>query len=171
MPQYKLETNVKNRTTFRLSDSVSKAKYNQNCNISDLASYIVSNNSIICQMARNSALIDWAAPDRKVYQVTVSADHSLNKSGLAELFLACGLLVRNEYKKITKSTNLELKAKIEYYWVIPDTKKNMWIGKSPKTIEANNKIKRHFTTAELKCLKYVLGNCVTQYVLIMQPKT
>jgi hypothetical protein len=167
MIQYKMEKGSK-ATTFKLRDSVSMPTYIENCKISDLPSYIVYNNSSICRMANKGALIDFAGPGSKVYQVTVSKDHSLKKSGLAELFLALGHVVRNEKKEITLSTNWKLKKKIEYYWVIPKQKINMWKNKNSKTIYT--KANDNFTDEEIKCLKHVLDNCVTQYVLIMQSK-
>jgi NAD-dependent DNA ligase len=100
--------------------------------MADLSGIFENDNELVC-MAPGIALIDFAGPGRRVYQATVSADHSMSLVGLQELLTAGG------YMKLT-GTNSVMVAdaqlpKLGYYWVVPHEKIGAWMGKSgPKTV-------------------------------------
>ena len=110
-------------------------------------------------MRPNEALIEFAGPYRRVYQVTVSANHSMSHKGLEDLFLASGHLDRREENgKLVESGNPKMRKQIgniEYYWVVPEEREADWKERAPKIIRK-------------RCL---VGEClkkyVQQYILVM----
>ena len=58
----------------------------------DLGQIFEDGNSTVYRLGKNSALIDFAGPGRRVYQVTVSDDHSMNYPGMKKLLLMGGYL-------------------------------------------------------------------------------
>jgi hypothetical protein len=165
MDKYVMGTCSKGKSTFKISNS-RLTEHVQDCEMSNLKNCIVSTKNTICRMHKNCALIDFAGPGPKVYQVTVGPDHSFKKAGLAELFMAFDLIFRNKEGRITLSKGYKRKQPIEFYRVVPERKKDRWIERANKTITHDKK--SQFTAEEVKCFKSVLVDCVTQYVLVMQ---
>ena len=117
-----------------------------------------ASSSVVARMHTNEALIDFAGPYRRVYQVTVSANHSMSHKGLEALFLASGHLDRREENgtvELMESQNAKDIGNIEYYWVVPKERESVWKKRAPKTIRKQT----------------VVGDClrkyVTQYILVM----
>lgn len=118
-----------------------------------------ASSSVVARMQKNEALIDFAGPYRRVYQVTVSANHSMSHTGLEQLFLASGHLDRREENGKLVELKESLYAKdignIEYYWVVPQERVADWKKRAPKVIRKQG----------------VVGEClqkyVTQYILVM----
>ena len=110
--------------------------------------------SVIARLKKNTALVDFAGPNRRVYQVTVSPDHSMSLEGLRDLFLASGHIYEDD-GALTISSNADTIGNISYYWVVPKDREILWRKKAPKLIRRSS----------------VLGEClfkfVDQYVLVM----
>jgi hypothetical protein len=168
MKQFKMngKTSASNTTMFHLKTLELPTQYKEECKISDL-SETFSTNNCICRMERSCVLLDFAGPGRQVFQITVSGEHSLKKSGLEELFLACGLIVKKG-KTFVKAENITSTHSVDFYWVIPQGKKKQWSEIKGKTI--NVKAHESHTKEQVKILKDVLDNYVNQYVLIMDSK-
>jgi hypothetical protein len=67
------------------------------CTMEDLSTVFNHGNELV-RMAPGTALIDFAGPGRRVYQVTVSADHSMSVAGLQKLLEAAGYMKRTGKK-------------------------------------------------------------------------
>jgi hypothetical protein len=117
--------------------------------------------SVVAQMQKNMALIDFAGPGRKVYQVTVSPNHTLSIDGLKHLFVASGHLKEGKDHTLQVSKNAKRIGKISYYWVVPESRATHWKKKAPRSIRKDPVVSQ------------CLHNFVDQYVLVMDtdPKT
>ena len=104
-------------------------------------------------MKAGNKLLDFAGPGCKVYQVTVSEEHTMCGKGLEELFIASGQCNRINGKLVV-AENADHMEMIHFYWV-PAAKKKSWASKKPKT-KKNDLLS--------KCLKHF----VDQYILIME---
>ena len=138
-------------------------------------------------MKKNNALIDFAGPGPKVYQVTVQSDHTLCPKGLTELFLASGHIKDNNDTgelEIQLHEHLENLPKLQFYWVVPHGIEGNWNKKAPKKISEKNingeqsnpkdeiqegkgKDTKEQKQANPKILTTLLQNYVMQFVLIM----
>jgi hypothetical protein len=149
----KKESESKVMDVFQLCNTTALSE-RTNFEFEDLKAEIFNNtnSNTICRMVKNCALINFAGPGRKVYQVTIQTDHSMSKEGLEELFIASGHLIEvgNELKI---SQDVDNNSNIEFYWVIPEGKESDWKKKRPRTVQGS--------------LKDLLDKNVTQYVLIM----
>ena len=147
--------------------------FGEDKNFSDLPQVVFNANNTICRMKQNHALIDFAGPGHRVYQVTVGKKHKLTVSGLKGLFLASGHIVENN-GTIVKSRNIHSRGIIQFCWVISEGKENEWKKKLSTTISPGNEKEVSSNEEEdlkkiqmLLILKDVLKEYVTQYVLIM----
>ena len=119
---------------------------------------------VVSRMKKNGALIDFAGPHRKVYQVTVSANHKMSLNGLSELFLASGHLVEQNGMLVESETAGTI-GNISYYWVVPEAREYVWKHRAPISVTKRGladdcQLKYEVVSACL--LKYV-----TQYALVM----
>jgi BRCA1 C Terminus (BRCT) domain len=101
------------------------------CTMADLTNVFDSGNKLV-RMAPGTVLIDFAGPGRRVYQATVSADHSMSLVGLQKLLEAAG------YMKFTGGNFMMIVGdlpKLDFYWVVPHEKFGVWKEKcKPKTV-------------------------------------
>ena len=75
--------------------------------------------SVVARMHKNTPLIDFAGPCRKVYQITTSSNHKLSLFALRWLFFASGH-IELKNNELVKSEDAEQIPKISYYWVVPE---------------------------------------------------
>ena len=125
---------------------------------------------VAVRMVKNASLIDFAGPNRKVYQVTVSNRHNMSILGLTKLFLSSGHCVMLN-NKIVKARDAGQLVKIYFYWVVPPGKATAWIDKAPKTIvPGKSQDEESDSTTPLAgkgLLKECLANYVIQRILVM----
>jgi hypothetical protein len=108
---------------------------------------------VIARMAKNECLLDFAGPGRRVYQATISNDHTMPLSGLQKLFISSGHCEeRNDH--IVIAENADSVEKIKWFWVVVKAMASEWKKKKAKT--KHNEI-----------MKECIDNYVEQYVLVM----
>ena len=126
---------------------------------------IFSADNILGRMMKGTDLIDFAGPGLKVYQATISDTHDMVPKGLEELLITSGHCVKvNDRLELVE--NFAAKQKIKFYWMIPYQKKTQWLKKRPLTKNKD------------RTLKFILNQCVEQFVFIVggenfinQPRT
>jgi hypothetical protein len=120
---------------------------------------VLSTETTVCRMSKNFAVIDFAGPGRRVYQVTVSDDHSLSISGTANLLKDLGYLVMKGKNYVFPATPPPT---LEFHWVVPYQSESKWKSRSQKSTTGKGP----------PGLKEVVDRClkkyVVQYVLIME---
>jgi NAD-dependent DNA ligase len=105
-------------------------------------------------MKRNTALIDFAGPGRKVFQCTVSVDHDIKPRALEDLLLVAGYIEKDENGNFVAVTS-NLPPPLDFYWVVPFGRFQDWKKRAPKTLNVTDVVKNAF------------GSHVNQYVLSM----
>jgi hypothetical protein len=130
------------------------------------------NQPVVSRMKKNAALIDFAGPNRSVYQVTISDDHDMSVCGLIDLFLASGHCVKNSDGTIRVSENATNIEKIKYHWVVPPEREAIWKDKAPKRVlklRKGSKMSDNTTISDacFKCVKKCLANYTTQYLVVV----
>ena len=114
------------------------------------------NTVIICP--KNFPAIDAVGFGRKVFQVTISKDHSLNPEGMKDILIAAGILtIEGELNKTTiegeqNETTIEEekeKKRISFYWVVPAGIVEDWKGHVQKKCKGDG---------------YILQKAVKEYV-------
>ena len=146
---------------FQFNMGMYKCNYHENVTIQDLGKKVfIAEPPMICRMAKNSALIDFAGPGSRVYQVTVRENHDMSKSGLKELFLSSGHCEERPDGTIAISKNAANMNKIMYLLVVPQEIVSKWEGRVSKTIYDKNDV-------SVQSLKHCLDTYVEQYILTM----
>jgi hypothetical protein len=113
----------------------------------------------VYRMKKNCPVIDFAGPGRRVYQVTVSDNHSLSISGAANLLMNLGYLVMKDETYVLQVPPPPM---LEFYWVVPYQSESAWKGRQPKSATGPG-------SRELKKLvDMCLTKYVQQFVLIME---
>lgn len=134
-----------------------------------------------CRMVVNFPCIDFVGPDRRVYQVTVKKDRSMNSDGLLDVLISAGILEEEDEgtdKKVRKVSysrkskhvlelsdakpNLLQEWKIKFYWVVPEGVSKRWINKHACKVAQSSK------NSDL--LNDALEKFVDQYVAIISSK-
>jgi hypothetical protein len=122
------------------------------CIMADLAN-VFSNDNKLVRMEPGTALIDFAGPGRRVYQATVSADHSMLLAGLQKLLKAAG------YMEFTGKKHMMILdpslPKLDFYWVVPYDNFGAW------------KVKKCSRTVQDEQVNLALKTYVNQFVLNM----
>jgi hypothetical protein len=120
---------------------------------------VLSTETTVCRMKKNFAAIDFAGPGPRVYQVTVSDDHSLSILGTANLLMNLGYLVTNGKTYVFPATPPPT---LEFHWVVSYQSESKWKSRSQKSTTGQGP----------PGLKEVVDRClkkyVVQYVLIME---
>jgi hypothetical protein len=102
------------------------SKTRTGCTMADLKGVFASGNEL-ARMAPGTALIDFAGPGRRVYQATVSADHSMSLVGLQKLLEAAGYMeVQNGKYVMVDDSKLP---NLDFYWVVPRENFGAWKDK------------------------------------------
>jgi hypothetical protein len=173
---------VPNTIEFYFKDAV---YYGKRTSLKELATTVFSKNGCKykCRMTVNSALIDFAALGRQVFQVTVRKDHPVNRQGVRDIFIASGILKEENgmlsYSKgvqmvLNKNPNMLQKWKLKFYWVIPEGVSEIWIKKKPVNVdsipeEANGSNAKKRKRKKTDLLDEAWMKCVDQYVAVMSP--
>jgi hypothetical protein len=114
---------------FRYPNLTNVSKTRTGCTMADLKGVFASGNEL-ARMAPGTALIDFAGPGRRVYQATVSANHSMPLVGLQKLLEAAGYMeVQNGKYVMVDDSKLP---NLDFYWIVPREKFGAW--KDTKTV-------------------------------------
>ena len=109
--------------------------YHEDVSLKQLGPLIFASESPnICRMKERAALVDFAGPFSRVYQVTTGDDHDLSKEGLKALFISSGHCKKRENGTIFESESAKTLRKISFYWLVPREMLSKWRKRVPKTI-------------------------------------
>jgi hypothetical protein len=124
--------NLSSQTRISSPDLKLVSKKRTGCTIADLKNVFASGNELV-RMAPRTPLIDFAGPGRRVYQATVSADHSMSLSGLQDVLKAAGYM-EDKAGACVMVQNVSL-PKLDYFWVVPEEIFSKWMDRDrPKTV-------------------------------------
>mgnify|MGYP005849367565 CR=1 FL=1 len=113
--------------------------------------HVLKDDFKVLRCPKNHALIDYAGPGKRVFQVTVGPDHTKNEQGALDLLKAAGFLGENleESHKIGPITK-----KLDFYWVVPPMRYSHWAAKAPTKFQKN----------EQNATRMILKDCWEKYV-------
>jgi hypothetical protein len=123
---------------------------------------IFNSDDQVCRMSVATPTIDFAGPGRKVYQVTVGKNHSMNIDGMIKILIQAGYLREDDKGNAALVRSGAPKEKFEFIWVVPKGIAPGWKNKVPRRVAQTSK--------RNKALQSCLDAYVEQYVLEMDPK-
>jgi hypothetical protein len=123
---------------------------------------IFNSDDQVCRTSVATPTIDFAGPGRKVYQVTVGKNHSMNIDGMIKILNQAGYLREDNKGNVALVRSGAPKEKFEFIWVVPKGIAPDWKNKVPRRVAQTSK--------RNKALKSCLDAYGEQYVLEMDPK-
>jgi hypothetical protein len=85
---------------------------------------VLESDGCVARMAKNCKLIDFAGPGLKVYQVTVSSNHTWAPDSMVELLVHLGYLSQDTDMTISVNAKAAKKKPLEFYWAVPHGKEH-----------------------------------------------